>query len=146
MAIDLNNLPATWQSMSTDIGSISVDTKAELGPIFKLLSLAGVHELDVDLVLDPNGNKMLRIKIFKGLNEAGEEEYAFLMYGPLIFRDGKMLVIHVVLTEHAISDGRRLAIPRRESVTITAEAAAVKIKADIKKILDVRKISSSPSD
>lgn len=145
MAIDLNALPATWVPIWRNRESKTVCTNKELGPIFRLLHLAGVHERDVDLLLDHEDKKMLRINIFKRKTVDGDL-YDHLMYGPLIFRDGKVFSFTSVIHERSISSGNKLVNPHREMTTLDVDKLAIKIKGDIAKILDSRKLRALPSD
>ncbi len=124
MAIDINK-PVIWSPMFEGREARLVNFLGELGPIFRLITLAGVHEKDADLLLDQEGRKMLRVHFDNGS----------LMYGPLVFKQGKVFAVVSVFHEYSASDGRKLVNPYREVITVSTEVMGPIIKGDIRRTI-----------
>ncbi len=123
--VDLKQWEPLWKNRRWK----TLDRDKESRPMAELLYLANLKEKDVDLVLDHEGNKYVRLKVYRGL-ESFVETYHYKMYGPLIFTDGKIHMRKTVVNDKSISDGRPLLNKKIESILVATSEIACMMRVD----------------
>ncbi len=136
MAIDLKNLPGFWEPIwKKDRHPVEIDLYNELEHIFKVIRMANVSHHDADLLLDHEGNKLLRIRVCRP-SVGPSKEYDYLVYGPLIFRHKTLYFHRTIVHFRSICEGKLLPVPRKETSLMKIDDFIRKIKGDIAELED----------